>query len=67
MPRKNTIVLLIILALFAFALSALAYPLFGREGMQLGLDLRGGIHMVYQADFSGIEPGNQGRYHQGSS
>ena len=60
MPRKNTIVLLIILALFAFAISALVYPLFGREAMQLGLDLRGGIHMVYQADFSGIEPGKEG-------
>ncbi len=57
MFRKNTIVLLIILALFGFAVSALVYPLFGREAMRLGLDLQGGIHMVYQADFSEVEPG----------
>ncbi|MFC1916499.1 protein translocase subunit SecD [Chloroflexota bacterium] len=59
MFRKNTLVLLIILALFAFAVSALVYPLFGREALRLGLDLRGGIHMVYQADFSGVEPGEE--------
>jgi len=57
--RKNTIFLSIIVALFAFAISALAYPLFGREGMRLGLDLKGGIHLVYQADFSGVEPGGE--------
>jgi len=60
MPRKNTIVLLIILALFAFAISALVYPLWGRDALQLGLDLQGGIHMVYLADFSEIEPGEEG-------
>ena len=59
MIRKNTLVLIIILALFAFAISALVYPLFGREAMRLGLDLRGGIHLVYQADFSDIEPGTE--------
>jgi preprotein translocase subunit SecD len=59
MPRKNTIVLLIILALFAFAISALVYPLWGREAMRLGLDLQGGIHMVYLADFSDIESGKE--------
>lgn len=55
--RKNTLVLIIILAIFAFSVTALFNPLFGREGMRLGLDLQGGIHMVYQADFSSIEPG----------
>ncbi|MFC1931418.1 protein translocase subunit SecD [Chloroflexota bacterium] len=59
MIRKNTLVLIVILALFAFAISALVYPLFGREAMRLGLDLRGGIHLVYQADFSDIEPGTE--------
>jgi len=57
MVRRNTIVLFIILALFTFAVCALVYPLFGREEMRLGLDLQGGIHMVYQADFSDVEPG----------
>jgi len=59
MTRKNTLVLMIILALFAFAVSALVYPLWGRDAMRLGLDLQGGIHMVYQADFSEVEPGKE--------
>ncbi len=59
MFRKNTLVLLFILALFAFAVVALAYPLFGREAMRLGLDLQGGLHMVYRADLSSIEPGEE--------
>ncbi len=59
MIRKNTPVLIIILALFAFAISALIFPLFGREAMRLGLDLQGGIHMVYRADLSAVEPGEE--------
>ncbi len=57
MTTRNLVTLSIIMALFAFAIIALLYPLWGREAMRLGLDLRGGIHMVYQADFSDIEPG----------
>jgi preprotein translocase subunit SecD len=56
MARRNTLALAIILALFAFAACALIYPLFGREEMRLGLDLRGGIHLVYKADLSSVEP-----------
>jgi preprotein translocase subunit SecD len=59
MARRNTVVLFIILALFAFAICAIIYPLFGRDTMRLGLDLQGGIHLVYQADFSSIEPGTE--------
>jgi preprotein translocase subunit SecD len=59
MARRNAIVFFIILAIFAFAVCALVYPLFGREEMRLGLDLQGGIHMVYQADFSDVEPGTE--------
>ncbi|MDP6576273.1 MAG: protein translocase subunit SecD [Dehalococcoidales bacterium] len=57
--RKNTLVLIIILAVFSFAVSALILPLFDRQEMRLGLDLQGGIHMVYQADFSAVEPGKE--------
>ena len=57
--RKNTLVLIIILAIFGFAVSALILPLFDRQEMRLGLDLQGGIHMVYQADFSAVEPGEE--------
>ena len=59
MFRKNIPVLIIILAIFAFAISALILPLFGREAMRLGLDLQGGIHMVYRADLSAVEPGEE--------
>jgi len=59
MPRKSITVLVIILAIFAFAISALAYPLLGREGMRLGLDLQGGLHLVYKADLSNVEPGEE--------
>jgi preprotein translocase subunit SecD len=60
MTTKNLVTLSIVMALFAFAIIALVYPLWGREAMRLGLDLQGGIHMVYQADFSDIEPGEEG-------
>jgi preprotein translocase subunit SecD len=59
MPRRNTLVLILILAIFAFAISALVYPLFEREDMRLGLDLQGGLHMVYKADLSNVEPGDE--------
>jgi preprotein translocase subunit SecD len=59
MFRGNTLVFILVLMLFAFAVCALIYPLFGREEMRLGLDLQGGIHMVYQADFSEVEPGTE--------
>ncbi len=65
MPRRNTLVLITILALFAFAVSALAYPLFGREGMRLGLDLQGGLHIVYEADLSNVEPGEEASIMEG--
>jgi preprotein translocase subunit SecD len=59
MVRGNTIVFFVLLAIFAFVICALVYPLFGREEMRLGLDLQGGIHMVYQADFTDVEPGTE--------
>jgi len=31
----------------------------GREGLRLGLDLKGGIYLVYQADVTAIEPENR--------
>jgi preprotein translocase subunit SecD len=57
--QRNSFLLLIILALFIFSVCAIAYPMFDRESMQLGLDLRGGLHMVYQADLSGVEAGEE--------
>ena len=59
MTRGNAVVLLILLAIFAFSVCALVYPLFDREEMRMGLDLQGGLHIVYQADLSEIEPENR--------
>jgi len=57
--RGNIYLLLFVIALFAFGLWVLL-PLdserFGRHGLVLGLDLRGGSHLVYQADLSMKDP-----------
>jgi len=66
MTRGNAVVLLILLAIFAFSVCALVYPLFDREEMRMGLDLQGGIHIVYQADLSEIEPENRGSAMEGA-
>ena len=31
----------------------------GRAGLRLGLDLQGGLHLLYKADLSSIEPGSE--------
>lgn len=59
MARRNVLTLIIILALFAFSICALIYPTLGRQGMRLGLDLKGGIHLVYKADLSNVKPGEE--------
>ena len=59
MTRKNIITFSVILAIFIFSLVTLFNPLFGREAMRLGLDLQGGIHMVYLADTSSVEKGGE--------
>lgn len=54
MGTKNSVVLAIILIIFTLSLWILL-PVdgerFGRQGMRLGLDLVGGSHLVYQAQF----------------
>lgn len=65
MSRRNALSLAIILALFAFSISALVFPLLGRQAMRLGLDLKGGIHLVYKADLSAIEPGEKAEIIEG--
>jgi len=53
MTRKNAIALLVILIIFGFALWTIL-PIdaekLGRKGLHLGLDLVGGVHLVYEAD-----------------
>jgi len=62
MAKRSTLVFLILLALFVFCLWVLL-PIngerFGRQGIQLGLDLKGGLHMVYRADLSNVEAGQE--------
>ncbi len=62
MPRKNTLVFIVVLILFALALSVVLpidQGVLGERGMRLGLDLEGGIRLVYKADFSAVEPGTE--------
>ncbi|OGO30559.1 MAG: protein-export membrane protein SecD [Chloroflexi bacterium RBG_16_56_11] len=55
MARRNGLVFVIILVIFVFTLWVLL-PIkgerLGRTGLRLGLDLVGGVHLVYQAQFS---------------
>ena len=39
--------------------------MFGRQGLTLGLDLKGGSYLVYQADLSDIEPDNRSEIMEG--
>ena len=59
MRKGNYYLLVLILILFAFCLWAIL-PLdssrFGREGLSLGLDLKGGSHLVYKADLTQKDP-----------
>ncbi len=62
MPSGRTILLVITAVIFAVGLWALL-PLeaerFGRSGIHFGLDLEGGIRLVYQADLSSVDPGTE--------
>ncbi|MFC1963349.1 protein translocase subunit SecD [Chloroflexota bacterium] len=60
MRRKNLITLFLILVITGLCLTSLVIndfkaPVIGeRDGMSLGLDLKGGTHLVYEADLSKI-------------
>ncbi len=58
MRRGNTPVLIFILVLFAFCLWVIlpGNGIFGRNQFTLGLDLKGGSHLVYQIDLSKKDP-----------
>jgi len=59
LARGNISLLILIVLLFGTALSAVV-PLdserLGRQGLTLGLDLKGGSHLVYEADLSQKDP-----------
>ncbi len=56
MRTRDKVLLLLIVILMALALMTLFWSSFGesieREELKLGLDLEGGAHLVYEADFS---------------
>ncbi len=62
MLRRNSWVLITIIVVFALALWVLL-PIegerLGRRGIQFGLDLEGGVRLVYQADLSGVTAGTE--------
>ena len=62
MRRRNSIVFIVLCVIFALAV-AVVFPLdkgiLGSRGIKLGLDLQGGVHLVYQADLSQVS-GDQG-------
>jgi len=59
LKRSTNILFIIILVILAFSLWAI-FPIdgerFGRNGFSLGLDLKGGSHLVYEADLSKKDP-----------
>jgi len=62
MRRKNVFTTLVILVIFILA-SLVIFPLgegvlFSR-GVELGLDLQGGLRLVYEADLSGVAEGSE--------
>jgi preprotein translocase subunit SecD len=60
LKREGPIVLIIvlILAFCLWTLIPIGKSVFGRSGMQYGLDLQGGVRLIYQAQFS---PDQQGK------
>jgi len=65
MGRRHTltlgaIALIVVFAASVMAIDPISLPLVGeREGVVLGLDLRGGVYLEYQADFSDVPAGEQ--------
>ncbi len=63
MRRRNSIVFIVLCVIFALAV-AVVFPmdkgLLLNRGIKLGLDLQGGVHLVYQADLSGVSGDTSG-------
>jgi preprotein translocase subunit SecD len=62
MRRRTTVVFLAMLAIFILCLLVILpvdKGVIGNKGFLLGLDLQGGLHLVYEADLSSVEPGSE--------
>ncbi|MDP6646834.1 MAG: protein translocase subunit SecD [Dehalococcoidales bacterium] len=68
MARRNGLVFLVLLLVFFLALSVV-FPIdkgiLGQRNMRLGLDLQGGIHVVYRADLSSVKTGTENEIMEG--
>lgn len=68
MFSKNILTLFTIVAIFIIAL-LIVLPIdsgiIGGKGVMLGLDLQGGIHMVYKANLSDVEAGTEAEIMEG--
>ena len=62
MNRRNSLVFLAVLIIFILA-ALVVFPIesgaIGGKNVRLGLDLQGGVHIVYQADLSAVESGGE--------
>lgn len=62
MSKRNTVVFIIVFIVFAIGLSVVL-PVdagaLGKKDFRMGLDLLGGLHIVYKADLSQVEPGSE--------
>lgn len=62
MARRNNVVFIILLVIFSLAM-LVVFPIqegvLGQRDIRLGLDLQGGIRVVYQANMSSVAPGNE--------
>ncbi len=69
MSRRNTLVFLIVIIVFILSL-LVVLPIdegvIGKKGVRLGLDLQGGMHIVYKADLSSIEAGGESEAMEGA-
>ena len=62
MTRRNRIPFIIIIVIYVLTLLVVVpfdKGVLGSKGLTLGLDLQGGTHLVYRADFSALEPGTE--------
>ncbi len=62
MTRKNRAPFIVIMIIFVLAILTVVpfgSGVLGNKGLRLGLDLQGGTHLVYQVDYSAIEPGTE--------
>src|SRR4030042_4945971 len=63
MTRRNTIWFIVVLVIFILCV-AVVFPVnkgaLGGRGIKLGLDLLGGLHIVYKADLSQVTAKDQG-------